>query len=122
MNLTIRDDSSLQLYHKRYGRQDKQHIKFIIGREFKVKVKADTKSCEVCAYGKSHRLKFNTRKKPTKEGEFNGETVEKTLKKHGVTQRLSTPCTPQQKGSIEKENRSIVEMARVLKYSNEEVE
>ena len=33
--MVIRDDSILQLYHERYGHQDKQHIKSIIEKELK---------------------------------------------------------------------------------------
>lgn len=190
VNMTVSNDSILQLYHERYGHQDKQHVKAIIERELDMKVKADSKLCEACVYGKAHRLKFGTRKKPTKAGElistdlcgpfdesfrkfrylavfkdvytkfrygfflkhksevkdvlqdfivhaknlghdikemitdnggeFDCEEVRKILKKHGITPRLSAPYTPQQNGSVERESRIIVEMARTLKYSNEE--
>ena len=70
LNMVISEDSILQLYHEQQGHQDKQHIKSIIEKELNIKVKADTKLCEACVYGKARRLKFGTRKKPTKAGEL----------------------------------------------------
>ena len=37
-------------------------------------------------------------------------------------QRLTTPYTPEQNGLNERENRSIVEMARTFMYSNEDAQ
>ena len=45
-------------------------------------------------------------------GKFDKETVRKILKKHGITQRLSAPYIPQQSGRAERENQTIVEIAR----------
>jgi len=55
-------------------------------------------------------------------GEFDNEGVRDILRSHGITQRLIAPYTPQQNGNSEREIRTIVEMARTLKYSNSEAE
>jgi hypothetical protein len=55
-------------------------------------------------------------------GEFDNEEVRNILRSNGITQRLTAPYTPQQNGNSERENRTIVEMARTLKYSNAEAE
>ena len=51
-------------------------------------------------------------------GEFDNLEVKKILQKFGVTQRLTAPYTPQQNGLSERDNRTLVEMARTFKYSN----
>lgn len=191
-NVTENNESILQLYHERWGHQDKQHIKSLLENEFNIKVKIDKILCEPCVYGKAHRLKFGNRKKATQPGEliftdicgpfeksfrgyryfalfkdaytkfrycyflkkkseikdvlehfighaenlghnireiisdnggeFNNPTVLNILNKHGITQRLTAPYTPEQNGGCERENRTVVEMARTLKYSNKEVD
>lgn len=55
-------------------------------------------------------------------GEFDNEKVCAVLLEFGVTQRLTAPYTFQQNGKVERENRSIFEMARTLKYSNPDLE
>ncbi|KAK7603621.1 hypothetical protein V9T40_003620 [Parthenolecanium corni] len=55
-------------------------------------------------------------------GEFDNGDVRALLQEYGVIQRLTAPYTPQQNGAVERENRTIVEMARTFKYSNPEVE
>ena len=54
-------------------------------------------------------------------GEFDNAEVRGILQKHGITQRLTVPYTPQQNGGSERENRTIVEIARTFKYSNPEI-
>lgn len=51
--------------------------------------------------------------------EFNNEAVKQILSKHGIRQRLVTPYTPQQNGSAERENRTIVEAARTMLHAHE---
>lgn len=184
-------DSMLQLYHERWGHQDKQHVKNMLERELGIKVKLEKEVCEPCMYGKSHRLSFGTRIKATKPGElistdvcgpfaesfakkrylvvfkdsytkfrygfvvkkksevanvlkemlahakkqghsikellsdnggeFDNEEIKFFLKKEGITQRLTAPYTPEQNGGSERENRTIVEMARTFKYSNMDI-
>lgn len=53
-------------------------------------------------------------------GEFDNLGVKTLLQRHGVLQRLTAPYMPQQNGSSERENRTVVEMARTFKYSNPE--
>lgn len=183
--------SLLQLYHNRWGHQDKRHIRNLLKEEFDLKVNLDKEPCEPCIYGKSHRLKFGNKPKATKVGdlvstdvcgpfdeskrkyryfvvfkdsyskyryvfflkhksdvvfslksflahaenlghsikeilsdnggEFDNKDVQDILQKKGITQRLTAPYTPQQNAS-ERENRTLVEMARTLKYSSPEVE
>lgn len=54
-------------------------------------------------------------------GEFDNAEVRAVLDEFGVAQRLTAPYTPEQTEVVERENRSIVEMARTLKYANFEV-
>lgn len=182
----------LQLYHERWGHQDKRHVKEKLEKELDIKVKLELKTCEPCVYGKAHRLPFGTRKKATKPGElisadvcgpfnesfqkkrylvtfkdsytkfrysfiikeksdvkvaleemlthaekqghnikeflsdnggeFDNSAVRETLKTRGITQRLTAPFTPEQNGGSERENRTVVEMARTFMHSNPNVE
>ena len=187
----VSEHSLLQLYHERFGHQDKRHVKAVLEKELNISVQLDTDLCESCIYGKAHRLKFGRRNAAVEPGEllsadvcgpfsgesfsgkryfvvfkdhyskmrfivflkhksevtqalqdvlsqaktqghtikeflsdnggeFNNDKVRDILRSHGITQRLTAPYTPQQNGGSERENRTIVEMARTLKYSNSE--
>ncbi|CAB0020139.1 unnamed protein product [Nesidiocoris tenuis] len=67
-SLTTRD--TLQLYHERFGHQNKRHVRSILARELDINVKLDSELCEACMYGKAHRKKFGTRPRATKPGEL----------------------------------------------------
>lgn len=54
-------------------------------------------------------------------GEFVNEEVDKILDEFGIEKHTTAPYTPQQNGKAERENRTVVEMARTFKYSNENV-
>lgn len=54
-------------------------------------------------------------------GEFDNEQVRSTLRKFGIKQRLTMPYTPEQNGSAERDNRTIVEMARALMHAHDEI-
>jgi transposase InsO family protein len=186
------NNSTLQLYHERWGHQDKQHVRQMLKSELGIDVKPVRDICEPCVFGKAHRLPFGTRVKTTKPGElfstdvvgpfcesfskkrflvvfkdsytkfrygfvmkqksdvkvvlkqflahaktlghniqellsdnggeFDCEEVKRILSENGISQRLTAPYTPEQNGGSERENRTIVEMARTFKYSNSEVE
>ena len=187
------DSFILQLYHERFGHQDRRHVQSVIKRELNIDSKLEKDQfCEDCIYGKAHRLKFGTRESVSKPGElmsadvcgpfdesyrkyryfvvfkdhysklrfisflknksdvvealrsmlakakndghvikellndnggeFDNEEVRSTLRANGITQRLTAPFTPEQNGVVERDNRTIVEMARTLKYSNPDVE
>jgi transposase InsO family protein len=186
------NNSTLQLYHERWGHQDKQHVRQMLKSELGIDVKPVRDICEPCVFGKAHRLPFHTRVKTTKPGElfstdvvgpfcesfskkrflvvfkdsytkfrygfvmkqksdvkvvlkqflahaktlghniqellsdnggeFDCEEVKRILSENGILQRLTAPYTPEQNGGSERENRTIVEMARTFKYSNSEVE
>lgn len=190
-NVAVTDSSQLQLYHERWGHQDKQHVKNLLQKELGINVKLDREICEPCVYGKAHRLAFGTRRKASQPGEliatdlcgpfdvsfskkrymaifkdmftkfrycyiiaeksdvtaalqsmiahakqqghsikallsdnggeFDNVEVKAILEKNGITHRLTAPYTPQQNGCVERENRTIVEMARTFKYSNPDV-
>jgi hypothetical protein len=186
-------NSTLQLYHERFGHQNKHHVKNIVKRELEIDIKVDSKEiCESCMYGKARRQKFGSRESATKPGEmfsadvcgpfdesfgkyryyvsfkdhfskirflvclknksdvtdalkdviqkvkaqghvikeflsdnggeFDNEGVRRILCSNGITQRLTAPYTPQQNGCSERDNRTIVEMARTLKYSNPDID
>ncbi|KAM3964295.1 uncharacterized protein ACR2FA_001787 [Aphomia sociella] len=59
----------LQLYHERFGHQNKRHIKNLIDSELGIKMKDSEELCEGCIFGKTHRQKFGVRDKATKPGE-----------------------------------------------------
>lgn len=65
---TVTQEDLLELYHERYGHQNKRHVKKIIQKNLTINVKADSERCEGCVYGKAHRLRFGTRKRVTKQG------------------------------------------------------
>ena len=192
-NVATDCSSTLQLYHERFGHQNKRHVQAVIRRELGIDVKLDKDQiCEDCIYGKAHRLKFGTRENAVRPGElmsadvcgpfdesfrkyryfvvfkdhysklrfigflrnksdvaealkdmlakvkneghvikellsdnggeFDNEEIRSILRAKGITQRLTAPYTPEQNGVVERENRTIVEMARTLKYSNPDVE
>ena len=47
-------------------------------------------------------------------GEFENSGLSDYLTKHGITHELSAPYTPQSNGVVERKNRTIQEMARVM--------
>ncbi|CAB0019509.1 unnamed protein product, partial [Nesidiocoris tenuis] len=61
-SLTTRD--TLQLYHERFGHQNKRHVRSILARELGINVKLDSELCEACMYGKSP-MELWTGKKPS---------------------------------------------------------
>lgn len=54
-------------------------------------------------------------------GEFDNVEVKEELQKYGIHQRLVMPYTPEQNGCSERENRTIVEMARAMMHAHEEL-
>lgn len=190
----LEDKAVLQLYHERWGHQDKRHVREMLKKELEVSLKLPlvTETCEPCIYGKAHKLPFGHRRKCTKPGElmsvdvcgpfdesfqkkkylvlfkdnytkfrygflvreksevkdvlvkviqytktldykiqellsdnggeFDNREVKEILSKEGIVQRLTAPYTPQQNGNTERELRTVVEMARTLKFSQKDVE
>lgn len=178
----------LQLYHERFGHQNKRHVKFLLSKELNINVEMDSELCEGCVYGKAHRLPFGTRSKSTEPGErihtdvcgpfqesrsgyryflllkddytkyrtiyflrqksevsgklnqflaeaetvghtvkellcdngkeFDNKDVRTILQKKGITQRFIMPYTPEQNGSSERENRTVVETARAMMHAH----
>lgn len=70
LHTAIVDSSQLQLYHERWGHQDKRHVKRVLEKELGIYVNMDKEICEPCIYGKAHRLPFGTRKKAFRPGEL----------------------------------------------------
>lgn len=70
VNTVDADSSTLQLYHERWGHQDKRHVKMLVEKELGIKVKLNKELCEPCIFRKAHRLPFGTRKKAAKPGEL----------------------------------------------------
>lgn len=54
-------------------------------------------------------------------GEFDNEQVRNTLRQYGIKQRFTMPYTPEQNGSLERDNRTIVEMTRALMHAHEKI-
>lgn len=191
VNVVEHEKSLLQLYHERWGHQDKRYVLSKLESELGIKTKYDSTICEPCLFGKFHRKSFGKRPSSTSAGEllsgdvcgpfddsfsgrkylivikdhyskyrycfvarhksavqdalkevlakahtlghrikefmsdnggeFDNDDVRSLLKRYGVTQRFSAPYTPQQNGMVERDNRTIVEMARVFKYSNNDI-
>ena len=57
----------MQLYHERFGHQDKRHVKMLLEREMNIKIPAVKEICEPCIFGKAHRKPFGSRKKATSD-------------------------------------------------------
>ncbi|GFW45990.1 retrovirus-related Pol polyprotein from transposon TNT 1-94 [Trichonephila clavipes] len=70
VHTVIADSSLLQLYHERWGHQDKRHIRNMLEKELGIHIKLDKELCEPCIYGKAHRLSFGTREKASEPGEL----------------------------------------------------
>ena len=187
----VQNRSLLQLYHQRWGHQDKNHVKRMLEKEMGFKIQNQEEVCEPCVYGKLTKLPFGRRQTSSRAGEllsvdlcgpfpasfsgfkylavykddyskfkfgfllknksdfkdtlqavisnasnlghrieailsdngteFVNNEVKKILTRNGINQKLTAPYTPQQNGGVERENRTIVEMARTFKYSNKEV-
>lgn len=52
-------------------------------------------------------------------GEFDNKSVRDILNSRGIQQRLVAPYTPEQNGTSERENRTLVETARSMMYAHE---
>ncbi|XP_044760209.1 uncharacterized protein LOC123317668 [Coccinella septempunctata] len=115
VNIVEAENSTLQLYHERWGHQDKRHVREILKRELGISVKMFLAHAKTLGHKIQELLSDNG-------GEFDCETVKEILAENGIVQRLTAPYTPEQNGGSERENRTIVEMARTFKYSNSEVE
>jgi transposase InsO family protein len=48
------------------------------------------------------------------ETELRNASFDQFCLEHGVDQRFSTPCVPQQNGAVERKNRTLIEMARTM--------
>lgn len=70
INVATSNSSLLQLYHERWGHQDKRHVKSLLNQEMGIKVSVQDELCEACIFGKSHRLSFGSREKCSKPGEL----------------------------------------------------
>lgn len=51
-------------------------------------------------------------------GEFDNKKVKEVLAKKGIIRRITMPYTPEQNGCCERENRTVVEMARAIMYAH----
>lgn len=51
-------------------------------------------------------------------GEFDNKKVRELLARRGIIQRITMPYTPEQNGCSERENRTVVEMARAIMYAH----
>lgn len=50
--------------------------------------------------------------------EFKSQHIKRVLDRYGIRQQFTTPYNPEQNGSAERENRTIVEAAKALLYDN----
>ncbi|GBO11552.1 hypothetical protein AVEN_246086-1 [Araneus ventricosus] len=70
VNIANTNYSILQLYHERWGHQDKRHIKNVLEQQMDLKVELDNQLYVACIYGKAHRLKFVSRQKAKQFGKL----------------------------------------------------
>lgn len=97
------------------------YTKFRYG--FVIKQKSDVKVVLKQFLAHSKTLSHNIKELLSDNGgEFDCKDVESILAESEIVQRLTAPYTPEQNGGSERENRTIVEMARTLKYSSSKVE
>ncbi|UYV62468.1 hypothetical protein LAZ67_2000715 [Cordylochernes scorpioides] len=159
----------LQLWHERFGHQNKRHVQKWL-KEQGIDAVMDNEPCEACIYGKQHRLSFGSREQyaSTQPGnlihvdmiftkyrsvyflkeksqviekleqflletkttghivkgiltdggkEFVNKETSKITNKYGINHRITMPYTPQQNGSAERENRTLIEAARSMIYA-----
>ncbi|GBM08699.1 hypothetical protein AVEN_52773-1 [Araneus ventricosus] len=69
-SLATSDDSLLQLYHERWGHQNKRHVKSLLNHKLNIQVNVQDELCEVCIYGKAHWLSFGSRNNCSSPGEL----------------------------------------------------
>ncbi|UYV60463.1 hypothetical protein LAZ67_1001224, partial [Cordylochernes scorpioides] len=129
----------LQLWHERFGHQNKRHVQKWL-KEQGIDAVMDNEPCEACIYGKQHRLSFGSREQyaSTQPGnlihvdttghivkeiltdggkEFVNKETSKITNKYGINNRITMQYTPQQNGSAERENRTLIEAARSMIYA-----
>ncbi|GKA53376.1 retrovirus-related pol polyprotein from transposon TNT 1-94 [Tanacetum coccineum] len=73
--------------------------------------------CSSCELGKAKRSTFKTKIVPSSKGrgtEFLNKTLHAYFKEEGIEHQTSTPRTPEQKGVVERRNRTLVEAARTM--------
>ncbi|GFX14036.1 retrovirus-related Pol polyprotein from transposon TNT 1-94 [Trichonephila clavipes] len=137
VHTVVADSSLLQLYPVRWSHKDKRHIRNVLEKELDIRKNQDEKLCERCFYGKVHKLSFGTRKKASEPGElisadvcgpfdesfqkksggeFDNKDIRKIFHSNGITQELTAPYTPEQKGASEREMQTTSEMARTFNY------
>lgn len=82
--------------------------------EVHLKLRQMLQECKVAGYSVKEFLSDNG-------GEFDNENVRRILSEAGIRQRLTMPYTPQQNGVSERENRTLVEAARTMMHSHQEL-
>jgi len=86
-----------------------------------IKEKSEVPSCleKMIAHAKANN---HVIKEMSDNGtEFDNDEFRKISEAKGITQRLTAPKTPQLTGQVERDFRTIVEMARTFRYSNPEI-
>lgn len=53
LHAAVAETTQLQLYHERWGHQDKQHVKKMLQKELGINFKVDREISEPCVYGKA---------------------------------------------------------------------
>ncbi|UYV74792.1 hypothetical protein LAZ67_12001004 [Cordylochernes scorpioides] len=122
----------LQLWHERFGHQNKRHVQKWL-KEQGIDAVMDNEPCEACIYGKQHRLSFGSREQyastqpgnlihvdvcgPIQEVSKGGMRYFVCFKDDFTKYRITMPYTPQQNGSAERENRTLIEAARSMIYA-----
>jgi hypothetical protein len=81
INAITTSNSTLQLYHERFGHQDRRHVKTLLENEFLIKVNVDNFLCEPCIFGKAHRRPFGKRMKANFPGELVSGPLDLTFQK-----------------------------------------
>ncbi|GFX79872.1 retrovirus-related Pol polyprotein from transposon TNT 1-94 [Trichonephila clavipes] len=66
----IADSSCQQLYHERWGHQDKRHIRNMLEKELGIHIKLDKELCEPCIYSQKHTDYHLAQEKASEPGEL----------------------------------------------------
>jgi len=82
--------------------------------EVSQKLKLMLAECEATGHVVSELLSDNG-------GEFDNAEVHKILRDRGIRHRMVMPYTPEQNGSSERENRTLVEAARAMRLAHAEL-
>ncbi|XP_021767741.1 uncharacterized protein LOC110732131 [Chenopodium quinoa] len=133
--LSVIEDDPL-LWHRRFGHASFSLLDKIRSKNLEeglpyIKFLYD-KVCEACAKGKQTRISFKSKKMKEQRRtgnqlihlrsdhgtEFENSKFDEFCTEYGMDHNFSAPRTPQQNGVVERKNRSLEDMARIMLISS----